>query len=95
MSFWKSLFGGGKADAEKPAQPTEVIDYNGFRIAATPYAEAGQFQVCGVISMEVAGVVKEHRFIRADRCATQEEASAASLQKARQIVDLLGARLFD
>ena len=43
----------------------------------------------------VAGVRCEHRFIRADRHASLEEAVEFSLSKGRQIVDQQGERIFD
>lgn len=91
MSFLKKLFGGGKA-AEPEASPAE--DYNGFILRAAPYQEAGQWQMCGIISKEVDGTVKEHRFVRADRFPSREDAVSFTLAKARQIVDLNGKRIF-
>lgn len=90
MSFLKKLFGGG-AKAEPEAAPE---DYNGFTLRATPYQEAGQWQMCGVISKDIGGAVKEHRFVRADRFPGREDAVQFTLAKARQIVDLNGERLF-
>ena len=58
MSFLKKLFGlGGSAPAaEKPA---ETQDYKGFKIAATPFKDGGQWQLCGVVSLEENGVTRE------------------------------------
>ena len=95
MSLWKSLFGGRSTKPDGPAKPLREIDHNGFRIAATPYAESGQYQVCGVISKEVGGALKEHRFIRADRFATADEAAEFTIIKGRQIVDMQGERIFE
>lgn len=94
MSFWKSLFGGGSARDAGPSKPVRTAEHNGFRIEATPYAEAGQFQVAGVISREVDGVAKEHKFVRADRFGSLDEAAEFSLMKARQIIDQQGDRMF-
>lgn len=90
MSFLKRLFGGG-AKAELPSPETEHI---GFTLRATPYQEGGQWQMCGVIAKEIDGVMKEHRFVRADRFPTREDAVEFTFAKARQIVDLNGLRLF-
>jgi len=90
MSFLSKLFGGG-AKAEPPAPE---IEHNGFMLRATPYQEGGQWQMCGVIRKEINGVMKEHRFVRADRFPSREDAVEFTLAKARQIVDLNGARLF-
>jgi hypothetical protein len=92
MSFWKKLFGGGTADREEPQG--EAVDHNGFTIRATPFSEGGQYQTCGVISKEIGGQLKEHRFIRADRFASRDDAVEVTLRKARQIVDEQGERLF-
>jgi hypothetical protein len=92
MSFWKSLFGGSSSQAsEKASAP---VDYNGFMIAAAPYKAEGQYQTAGVITTEIGGVTKEHKFIRADRHASYEDAVEFSLAKARQIVDQSGERMF-
>ena len=94
MSFWKSLFGGGTS-ADKETKASEPVDYNGFMIAAAPYKAEGQYQTAGVITKQVGGVVKEHKFIRADRHASYEDAVEFSLAKARQIVDQSGERMFN
>jgi len=97
MSFLKRLFGmgGGDDGGENEGKPTGIaLDYNGFKILATPYKADGQFQTCGVISKEIDGVVKEHRFVRADRFASQTEAADMALKKGQQIVNEQGDRLF-
>ncbi|MBK9082577.1 MAG: hypothetical protein IPL88_11130 [Rhizobiales bacterium] len=94
MSFLKKLFGlggGGDAPEEARAQPQE---YEGFTILATPYKEGGQYQLCGVVSKQIDGQRREHRFIRADRFASMEDAVEMTLMKARQIVDQQGERIF-
>jgi hypothetical protein len=40
-------------------------------------------------------VRKEHRFIRADSYASYDDAVSFTLNKARQIVDLQGERMFN
>ena len=99
MSFLKSLFGGGAApersgDASKETLG-ESIDYNGFVIRAAPFKSEGQYQTAGIISKDVAGVHKEHRFIRADRHASIDDAMSFSLMKAKKIVDEQGDRMFE
>jgi hypothetical protein len=94
MSFWKKLFGGG-GGSSAPAGPASSAEHKGFTIEARPYQESGQFQVAGTISKQVGEALKEHRFIRADRFPTQEEAADFALMKGRQIIDQQGDRLFD
>ena len=95
MSFLKSLFG-RKAEGGSPTAPAAVkeVEHNGFLIRAMPYREGGQFQTAGVIEKEVDGVKKEHRFVRADRFGSVEEAADFALAKGRQIVDERGERMF-
>ena len=91
MSFWKSLFGGGAAKTEKAADP---VEYNGFTIRPAPYQAEGQYQTAGTIEKEVGGLIKEHKFIRADRHASYDDAVEFSVSKARQIIDQQGERIF-
>lgn len=88
MSILKSLFGGGKGNAASAAKAR--AEHKGFLIEATPYLEAGQYQLAGVISREVDGVKRDHRFVRADRFTSVEEAAARALDKGRQLVDEQG-----
>jgi hypothetical protein len=92
MSFLKKLFGGGGEQA--PAGPAATAEHAGFAIKATPYAEGGQWQMCGVIEKEVGGELRSHRFIRADRFPSQDQAAEFTLAKARQIIDQMGERVF-
>jgi len=97
MSFLKKLFG-GKSQANKAAGSPDVkggeIEYNGFIIRATPYKDSGQYQSCGIILKEIDGVVREHRFVRADRFSGLEDAVTMIHIKARQIIDEQGERIF-
>ena len=93
MSFWSALFGGrGAASAEKVSDP---VEYKGYVIRAAPYKSNGQYQTAGIIAREIGGVRKEHRFIRADAHVSYEDAVTFTLNKARQIIDLQGERIFD
>ncbi len=97
MSFLKKLFGGGKSEgvsSANDAHRSEPQDYKGFTIVATPYKDAGQYQLCGVIARQVDGAPHEHRFIRADRFPGLDDAVAMTFLKARQIIDQQGDRIF-
>ena len=94
-----ALFGGGGEGAGAKPAASSSVEYNGFTIRAEPYKEAGQYQTAGVITKEIDGVTKEHRFIRADRYASLDDAIAFTFAKGRQIIDeharLPGRGLFD
>jgi hypothetical protein len=88
-ALWGRFFGREIAEGSG-----ESIEYNGYRIRPAPYRRMGQYQTCGVIEKEVAGELKEHRFIRAELHPSYEAAVAFSIAKARQIIDEQGERLF-
>ncbi|TPI34835.1 hypothetical protein FJW07_24100 [Mesorhizobium sp. B3-1-9] len=96
MSFLKKLFGGGGSEATETGstKPAKQVEHKGFLISATPYKAEGQYQTCGVVSKEVDGVMKEHRFIRADRFAGLDDAVDISIKKGIQLVDEQGERMF-
>jgi len=96
MSFLKRLFGlgDGQGSGGQPASGKQV-EHNGFLIRATPYKEGAEFQTCGVVTKEIGGVVKEHRFVRAERFPSFDGAAEHSLTKGKQIVDQQGDRIFD
>jgi hypothetical protein len=94
MSFLKKLFGGGGAEGPAKAEASEPLEYKGYTVRATPFKDGGQYQCCGVITREVDGTVKEHRFIRADKFSTLDDAFEITLRKGQQIIDEQGDRIF-
>jgi hypothetical protein len=93
MSFWRALFGGGAVAGREPA--ADPVEYKGFVILAAPYKNDGQYQTAGMISHDIDGVRREHRFVRADTYASYDDAVTFTRNKARQIIDLQGERIFD
>src|SRR5258708_13955238 len=96
MSFLKKLFGGGGGETSAPALPSvaKTLEHKGFTVAATPYKEGGQFQTCGVISKAVDGAPREHKFIRADRFQSLDEAVEFTIRKGCPIAAEQGDRPF-
>ena len=96
MSFLKKLFGGGASGegVETEGKAAKQVEHRGFTIIAMPFKADGQYQTCGVVSKEIDGVVKEHKFIRADRFSGLDDAVDISIRKGMQIVDEQGDRLF-
>lgn len=100
MSLFSRLFGSkpttpaGAAAPAPEGKVTAEIEYGGYTIRAVPFRENGQFQTAGVIEGVVDGVVKTHRFVRADRGTDLDEITELTLSKGRLIVDQQGAGLF-
>lgn len=95
MSFLKKLFGlGGDAGGTQPDKALKEIQHKGFLVQAVPFKAEGQYQTCGVVSKEIGGERKEHRFIRADRFASVDDAVEVSIRKGVQLVDEQGERIF-
>ena len=91
MSFWSALFG----RRAEPAKAADPVEYKGFIIRAAPYKNNGHYQTAGTIECEVGGVRKEHHFIRADAYAAYDDAVTFTVNKARQIIDLQGEKIFE
>ena len=91
MSFWSALFG----RRAEPAKSADPVEYKGFIIRAAPYKNNGNYQTAGTIEREIGGVRKEHRFIRADAYAAYDDAVTFTVNKARQIIDLQGDKIFE
>ena len=97
MSFLKRLFGlggGNEAGGDTPSEGGKTLEHKGFLVRATPFKQDGQFQTCGVISKDIDGTVKEHKFIRADRFPSLDQAADHALFKGRQVIDEQGERMF-
>lgn len=90
MSLFKKLFGGGGAAKSEAATET----YKDFRITATPMAEGQTFRIAATIEKEVGGETRQHKLIRADTVQGLEAAQAASISKAKQVIDEQGDRIF-
>ena len=95
MSFLKRIFGGG--DGAQDASDGKVLEtesYKDYTIRAIEMRAGSEYQLCGEIEKQVGAEQKVHRFIRADRLSSPDQAAASALSKARQIVDEQGDRLF-
>jgi hypothetical protein len=90
MQFLKKFFGGG--GGAKPEAASET--HKGFRITATPIAEGQTFRIAATIEKEVDGETRQHKLIRADTVQGLEAAQAASISKAKQVIDEQGDRIF-
>jgi hypothetical protein len=91
MSLLSRLFGGGGGPA-KPRHPSET--HKGFTITPDPQREGSRFRVRAHVSKEIEGETRTHTLIRADTLEDEETAVATSVNKARQLIDEQGDRLF-
>jgi hypothetical protein len=84
---------------KKATSPKEVkldwVEYNGFRIAASPISEGSQYRVSGCIERGEGEQVKRHTFVRSDLIPSREEAEQFSIMKGKLMVDQLGESVFD
>ncbi|WGH79298.1 HlyU family transcriptional regulator [Jannaschia ovalis] len=87
MSLLSRLFG-GRREAEPTAAPSE--SYQGYTITPDPIAAGGEFRIAAVIEKDG----RRHELIRADTLRDREAAVAASLGKARQVIDEQGESIF-
>ena len=94
MSFWSKLFGGGSAGGSNAGaghdKPLKSLEYKGYVIEATPFKDGGQWQLAGRITKDG----KEHKFVRADKFTSAEDAADIALSKGQLIVDQMGDRMF-
>src|SRR5438045_7693003 len=99
MSFWSALFGRraetGNSAGKSAGKSADPVEYKGYIIRAAPYKNNGHYQTAGTIEREIDGVPKAHRFIRADAYIAYDDAVTFIINKARQIIDLQGDKLFD
>jgi hypothetical protein len=95
MSILSRLFGKGPAKSPEAAPSAEPVRHDGYDIHPEPINESGKWRVAARIVKVVDGVEKTHRLIRADTLDSADAAAAASLAKARQVIDEQGDRMFD
>lgn len=94
MSFLKKLLGGSSDNDEGSAKVLGSETYKGLAIRAIEMRAGSEFQLCGEIEKQVNGEAKVHRFVRADRLSSADQAASSALAKGKQIVDEQGDHLF-
>ncbi|WP_299610464.1 HlyU family transcriptional regulator [uncultured Tateyamaria sp.] len=88
MSLLKKLFGGGAP----PEAKGEI--YKDFRIIPTLQKEPDGYRICARIEKDVNDETKTHTLIRADTIASHDDALAATIAKAKQVIDEQGDGIF-
>ena len=85
MALFSKLFGGGRTP--EPAIPET---YKDFAITPDPQKESGGWRLAAKVEKDG----QEYTLIRSDVLQTKEQADAASVAKAKQVIDEQGDRLF-
>jgi hypothetical protein len=88
-SFLSRLFG-----SAPPPPPADPIEHKGCRITPTPIKDGAVFRISAKVEKDFDGVTKTHTLIRADTAPSLEEATEASINKAKLAIDQLGDTLF-
>ena len=84
-----------KKEAGTVTRSLQWIEYKGFRVAAAPIPENGQFRLAGEIEKGEGEALRKHQFVRADLFPAQKDADEFSIAKAKMMIDQLGDKLFD
>jgi hypothetical protein len=93
MSLLSRLFGGGGSGG--PAKPRHAPEtHKGFTITPDPLKEGPRYRVRAHVTKEIDGQTRTHTLIRADTLEDEGTAAATSVNKARQMIDEQGERLF-
>ncbi len=92
--FLRRLTGGGDTDDAAPGTRGPAVEYEGYAIHAIPRRQGSQWLTAGLIAKEFPDGVKEHHFVRAETHASQDDAKAFAVLKAKQIIDERGDKLF-
>ncbi|MFC3025078.1 HlyU family transcriptional regulator [Vibrio zhugei] len=91
MGLFTRLFGEKKAVVKPEVTP---VEYQGYFIYQEALEEGRQFRVAGRITKSIDGEEKEHRFIRSDVLASEQEANELMLSKAKMFIDQMGDNIF-
>ena len=92
--LFRSLFGGGAA-AETPAKAETPAEYKGYLIHPALRRHGASWLIAGSITKAYPDGVREHQFIRADTFTDRADGVLFCIQKAKQIIDEQGDRIFD
>ena len=88
MAFWSKWFSSSESASAVAAAKT--LEYKGFLIEATPYKDGAQWQLAGRITKDG----REHKFVRADKFSSKDEAADIAISKGQLIIDQSGERIF-
>ena len=94
MGLFRKFFGGGAA-AEAPAKAETPTEYKGYLIHPALRRHGAGWLIAGTITKAFPDGLREHQFIRADTFTDRGDGVLFCIQKAKQIIDEQGDRIFD
>jgi hypothetical protein len=87
-SFLSRLFGSAAPAAVEP------VLHKDCRIYAQPIKDGAVFRIAARIEKDMGGTTKTHNLMRADTSPSLDEATEATIAKAKLAIDQLGDTLF-
>ncbi|MGL4319627.1 MAG: HlyU family transcriptional regulator [Paracoccaceae bacterium] len=87
-TFLSRLFG-----AATPT-PVEPVLHKDCRIYAQPVKDGAVYRIAARIEKDMGGTTKTHNLMRADTSPSLDEATEATISKAKMAIDQLGDSLF-
>lgn len=87
--FLSRLFG-----SATPAPAPEPVLYKDCRITPQPIKDGAAFRIAARIEKDIGGVTRTHSLMRADTSPSLDEATEATIAKAKLAIDQLGDTLF-
>ena len=92
----KRLFGGSGDSGRGPPPPdrSAMVEYKGYRIVPAPRPHGAQFLTAALIEKDTETGTKVHELVRADTHGSPDDAKSFAIQKAKQVIDEQGERIF-
>src|SRR5215470_7287153 len=94
MGLFRNLFGRGES-TDTPAKAEAATEHEGYLIHPAPRRQGAGWLIAASITKAFPDGVKAHEFIRADTYTDRDDAVAACIRKAKQIIAEQGDRMFD
>ena len=95
MSFLKKLFGSGASHDGGSGPKADPVQYDGFLIYPEPIKEGAVYRIAARIEKDFEGEMKSQNLVRADTVNAIEAANDMSVNKAKQVINERGDKLFD
>lgn len=94
MGLFSNFFGRGEAK-EAPAKAETATEHEGYLIHPAPRRQGSSWLIAATITKAFPDGEKQHEFIRADTYTDRDDAVAACIRKAKQIIAEQGDNMFN